>query len=130
MNWEAIGAVGEVAGAIGVIFTLGYLALQIRHSNKLATWETHHASVASHADAMSGVLNNPDVAKIYRTGLMSPDELDEIEKIRFNQLLTQLSRRSSEGLESCCYNVTCIDLMLWTKFDLSRLTSPCTLKSG
>ena len=30
MNWEAIGAVGEVAGAAGVIATLGYLALQIR----------------------------------------------------------------------------------------------------
>ncbi len=30
MNWEAIGAVGEVLGAIGVIVTLGYLAVQIR----------------------------------------------------------------------------------------------------
>ena len=27
MNWEAIGAVGEVLGAVGVIATLGYLAV-------------------------------------------------------------------------------------------------------
>ena len=30
MNWEAIGAVGEVAGAVGVILTLAYLARQMR----------------------------------------------------------------------------------------------------
>jgi hypothetical protein len=34
MNWEAIGAVGEVLGAATVLITLGYLAVQIRHSNQ------------------------------------------------------------------------------------------------
>jgi len=29
MNWEAIGAIGEDVGAIGVIATLAYLAIQI-----------------------------------------------------------------------------------------------------
>jgi hypothetical protein len=24
MNWEAIGAIGEVVGAVGIIITLGY----------------------------------------------------------------------------------------------------------
>lgn len=32
MNWEAIGAVGEVLGALGVVVTLGYLAVQIRQN--------------------------------------------------------------------------------------------------
>ena len=36
MNWEAIGAVGEVLGAIAVVITLGYLAVQVRHA-KAAT---------------------------------------------------------------------------------------------
>ena len=30
MNWEAIGAVGEVTGAIAVVITLVYLAIQIK----------------------------------------------------------------------------------------------------
>lgn len=34
MNWEAIGAVGEILGAIAVLITLGYLAVQIRHSTR------------------------------------------------------------------------------------------------
>jgi len=32
MNWDAIGATGEWAGAIAVVATLGYLAVQIRQN--------------------------------------------------------------------------------------------------
>lgn len=32
MNWEAIGAIGEVGGAIAVVATLVYLAVQIRQN--------------------------------------------------------------------------------------------------
>jgi hypothetical protein len=30
MNWDAIGAIGETVGAVAVIATLFYLAVQIR----------------------------------------------------------------------------------------------------
>ena len=32
MNWDAIGAIGEILGAIVVIATLGYVAVQIRQN--------------------------------------------------------------------------------------------------
>jgi hypothetical protein len=34
MNWEAIGAIGEVVGAAGVVATLLYLAVQVRLSRQ------------------------------------------------------------------------------------------------
>ena len=34
MNWEAIGAIGEVVGATAVFVSLLYLALQIRNSRR------------------------------------------------------------------------------------------------
>ena len=34
MNWEAIGAVGEILGATAVLITLGYLAVQVRQSTR------------------------------------------------------------------------------------------------
>jgi len=34
MNWDAIGAVGQVVGAVGVVVTLFYLATQIRQNSK------------------------------------------------------------------------------------------------
>jgi len=35
MNWDAIGAIGEWAGAIAVVVTLFYLALQMRQSQEM-----------------------------------------------------------------------------------------------
>ena len=32
MNWEAIGATGEILGALAVVLTLIYLAVQVRHA--------------------------------------------------------------------------------------------------
>ena len=40
MNWEAIGAIGEIGGALVVIITHAYLARQIRQSNQIATAQT------------------------------------------------------------------------------------------
>lgn len=43
MNWEAIGAIGEVVGAIGVIATLIYLAAQIRQNSAVVRSATRQA---------------------------------------------------------------------------------------
>ena len=34
MNWDALGAIGEIIGAIAVVITLGFLAIQIRYSTR------------------------------------------------------------------------------------------------
>lgn len=36
MNWEAIGATGEIVGAAAVVITLACLAIQIRNSTRIA----------------------------------------------------------------------------------------------
>jgi hypothetical protein len=36
VNWDAIGAVGEILGAFAVFVSLVYLAVQVRHNSKLA----------------------------------------------------------------------------------------------
>ena len=48
MNWEAIGAVGEVGGAIAVVATLAYLAAQIRHSSESTLASTQFAIQAEY----------------------------------------------------------------------------------
>ena len=39
-NWEAIGAVGEIGGAVAVVLTLFYLAKQIRQNTNSLTGTT------------------------------------------------------------------------------------------
>ena len=36
MNWDAIAAVAEVIGIVGVIVSIGYLGIQVRNGNRLA----------------------------------------------------------------------------------------------
>ena len=33
MDWDAIGAIGEIVGALAVVVSLGYLGIQIRNQN-------------------------------------------------------------------------------------------------
>lgn len=51
MNWEAVGAVAEALGVVGVIVSLIYLALQIRHNTRVtrldAAFRVMHATTTS-----------------------------------------------------------------------------------
>ena len=52
MNWDALGAVGELVGAIAVVITLVYLAVQVRQSN----------SAAKSSNAATVLMNSQNVA--------------------------------------------------------------------
>ena len=91
MNWDAIGAVAELAGAIGVILSLVYLAVQIRMNTK----QMESASRASRGAAYQNVLSsyqsfltpiavNKDLAEIFRQGLLDGSQLNESDFFRFN----------------------------------------------
>ena len=56
MNWEAIGAIGELLGAIGVIATLGYLAFQIRQNNTLLAAQARYSLKVLRSDTADSIL--------------------------------------------------------------------------
>ncbi len=86
MNWEAIGAVGELVGGVAVIATLIYLALQVKHSKvllerneKIALSQVYQ----SRADArMSLVLAQAESDKVELISSVwgRPDLVDGLEK--------------------------------------------------
>jgi len=41
INWDAIGAIGEIVGALGVIVTVGYLAIQVRQNTFASRAQTY-----------------------------------------------------------------------------------------
>ena len=47
MNWDAIGAMAELAGALGVIASLIYVATQIRQSTRASSVEAKLATINS-----------------------------------------------------------------------------------
>jgi hypothetical protein len=41
INWDAIGAIGEIVGALGVMVTVGYLAIQVRQNTFASRAQTY-----------------------------------------------------------------------------------------
>ena len=89
MNWEAIGAVGEVLGALGVIATLGYLAVQIRLNTRVVRTSNFQNLMSANKSFTSAIAENEDVADIYQRGLVSFNQLSDTEQIRFNMLISE-----------------------------------------
>ena len=54
MNWDEVGAIGQVLGSIAVFITLVYLALQVRQARR----EVQHSISQSRADAVRHLLLN------------------------------------------------------------------------
>ncbi len=50
MNWEAIAAIGQVAGAAAVMFTLIYLAVQIRQNTAAVATATYEGTMSGFND--------------------------------------------------------------------------------
>ncbi len=65
MNWDAIGAIGEILGAIAVLGTLIYLAAQIRQNTASVTTATYESMMAGITDINLVVASNPEVASSY-----------------------------------------------------------------
>lgn len=90
MNWDAMGAVGEVIGAIAVVATLIYLSVQTRQNTKAVEHATARG-VAEDANAWRyRIVENAEVSELLRGGLREPDSLSPNDKYRFRMLMDAL----------------------------------------
>lgn len=69
MNWEAIGAMGEVVGVIAVIVTLLFLSNQIRQSNKLGRAEAERDWFSTWHGLVREAMDSEESVELFRRGL-------------------------------------------------------------
>ena len=87
MSWDAIGAVGEVLGALAVVFSLIYLASQIRTNNK-AIKQSMAQEQTRGLDAIIALLApNPELVDIWNRGNADPESLNATELTQYNLVL-------------------------------------------
>ena len=82
MNWDAIGAIAELLGAIGVIASLVYLATQIRHSRDQMRAATH-LQLNEFIGESATSLPPPDM-ELTRLGNEGSQPLSEEDAYRYN----------------------------------------------
>jgi hypothetical protein len=83
MNWDAIGAVGEIIGAIAVVISLIYVGVQIRQNTVVTKRSNARQTASDHERALTNFLEE-DVAELILRGLNDIGALSHVEQYRFD----------------------------------------------
>ena len=67
-NWEAIGAIGEILGAVAVFGSLLYLGIQVRQSRLSSQAETERQLVCDWREVIAGLWGDTEIATLIIRG--------------------------------------------------------------
>ena len=97
MNWEALGAIGELIGALGVIISLVYLGTQIRFSGRQMGEHSRALRIAaidqvaaSFSRFREPLIRDPVIAELWLKGTENYASLGDVDKVRCNRLFQEL----------------------------------------
>jgi hypothetical protein len=111
MNWDAIGAVAELLGALGVIISLLYLGTEVRSSSRATRQAAAQAIYTKLSTLHEGLANHPALADVWARGSKGLATLDEGERVQFSALMAAHYRLYEEMYN--CKRVGDIDEWAW-----------------
>ena len=107
MNWDAVAAIAELAGAVAVVATLVYLSIQLRQNSALLKASLATASRES-TNQLTGLLAaDREALRVFYAGIENRDELPQLDRQHFDAmmslyveaLLQSYQQDFSEGLQ-------------------------------
>lgn len=106
MNWEAVGAISELVGAVAVVVTLLYLAMQIRQHTR----STHSSTFQATTDALNqinmAIATDADLVRVVSSRPGSLDELSAEDRFRYSYVLLSLFRVRETAYFQQCHATT------------------------
>ena len=97
MNWEAIGAIGNLVSGAGVIITLVFLTLQMRQNTLQMRRQTTqlqraelNAGMAQFSAWRGSIMANPDLARLWIEGAINPSALSAPDLLRVRLCLSEV----------------------------------------
>ena len=92
MNWEALGAIAELIGAVGVIASLIYVGFQVRQNTRSMRAATYDSLVRSNGEWLAPLIQDAALAESFEVAVTSWTDVQEAQRPRVMYLLTQLFR--------------------------------------
>lgn len=109
MNWDAIGAIGQMLGSLAVFITLGYLAVQVRYAGRELQRSTRQARYEANRELMMNRTNNVPLLRAYmKLGMTPSDALMQRGEISPEEAL-QVSWDGYAWWHSRSQTIECID---------------------
>ena len=126
MNWDAVGAVGEIIGALAVLVTLVYLATQIRQANEISNYNGAKEVINQFNVLNSMVANNHSLrASLMKSGELSEDEAEQVYNFAImfcNVWLSSQSAHNNGQLDDVLYSAAAkdvhVELERWPNFHI------------
>jgi hypothetical protein len=111
MNWDAIGAIGEVFGALAVVVSVVYLATQVRKQTEEAQLTASRDLATQLGHATQTITEDDGFAEIWLKGVRDYEALPEKERIRLSflfqrccRIMEQHYRHTARGNLDIAYN--------------------------
>jgi hypothetical protein len=105
VNWQAIGALGEIVGAAAVVVSLLYLATQVRQSTRMMRAQAARDALGAMAEFSKPMMADPATARVFRIGTEDPGQLDVDERSQFGFLVFNFLK-TAEALHNQFLNGT------------------------
>ena len=71
MSWEAVSAIRQVLGSVGVILSLLYLATQVRQNNRASTVSAKLVSTQLLSEFVTDFIKDPQLMDLWLRGRQS-----------------------------------------------------------
>jgi hypothetical protein len=92
MNWDAISAIAEVTGTVGVIVSLIYLGSQIRSQTVEARITGLDNAVGELNNIYESLSGNEKFAALFLKALQDFDGLSDVERVQFSAHMSRFMR--------------------------------------
>lgn len=89
MTLEHLFYLAQIVGSVGVIVSLGFIAVQIRANTAALQRSEHNSTMAQWTVVRMAVVENRDVAELMTAGLHGEVALDAPDQLRLEQLLQE-----------------------------------------
>ena len=92
MNWQAVGAIGELLEAAGVIaFQIRQNTEQLQHNETASKASAINRTAIAFRENRRSIFESAEVTRIWLTGLSNPEELEEVELLRFRLMMQNVA---------------------------------------
>jgi len=92
MDWDAIGAIGEIVGAAAVVISVGYLAVQIGRQTDQSRLAATRELAAEWSQIMHSLMDNSELCEIFLRAAADYESLPNIERMKMAVLFQRVLR--------------------------------------
>ncbi len=114
MNWDAIGALGEVFGAIAVVASVWYLAVQVQKQTQESKMAATRDLAAQYQSTLDLIIQDPELTAIWVVAVQDYLSLPNNDRLRVAFYLQRITRvmeaqflhTLTENMESALFEST------------------------